>query len=200
MIHRIKDTFKTLSQSDAVDQVYRAFLSKYGKFRNPDGGINTQIASKENILLCLFDHDTSKIVAITGKNIVTDNGDRYYATKGAGEAAFFTVAAIRMGSSATAVTKSDIDVTTFVGTAKAPAAGYPKTNDSDVNNTGTAVDSVSWKASWTTAENNVLMQEVAITDSLTVPTKALMHGLFTSFTKTASQAMDVFVNHNMLGI
>lgn len=187
------------SYEAAIRQIEEAFVKRFGPFRKRDGR-STVIRGKENILICLFDYDLDEMFAFTGCNIVTNEGDLYYAQRCAAESPATTYVGMRMGDDGTAPTKSDTDVTSFVGTGKATAAGYPKTNDGDANNTGAAADSVSWKSSWTTTENNVAMEEVAIVDNVSAPTKALMHGLFTGFTKVSSQGMDIFVNHNILGV
>src|SRR3990172_3462182 len=107
---------------------------------------------------------------------------------------------MRLGNGGSAPIKSDSDVTTFVGTGLAIDGTYPKTNDGDASNTGAGIDIVSWKSTWATGQNNVQMQEGAITDHPSTPTEALCHFLFTQFTKTSSQTLAVFVNHEMLGV
>jgi len=136
------------------------------------------------------------------KNIVTNDGDRYYATKGAGESAYFTVGGMRLGTGVDAPVKADTDVETFLaGSGKVIYATYPKTNDTDPDNTGAAVDSVSWCVSYAAGEatgDNI--SELAIVDNIVTPTKALNHALFAApFNKTAADTLKVFVNHNLLG-
>ena len=83
---------------------------------------------------------------IPGSNIVTDDGDRWYAVRGANESDYFTVVGMRLGTDNTTPTKSDGDVTTFLaGSGKAIDGTYPMTNDSDGDNTGSGVDIVSWE-------------------------------------------------------
>jgi len=141
-----------------------------------------------------------KIIGLA--NIVTNNGDQYYAEAAVG-APSWTVAGMRLGTGVAAVGKTDTDVTT-VNTAgnKVIDATYPNTNDGDVDNTGAGIDIVSWRVSYTTAEANITsIAELALVDNITTPTKALCHALFAAaFTKTSSDTLKVFVNHTMNGV
>ncbi len=158
-----------------------------------------------NVLAVLEHVDTGNKIIVPGRNIVTNNGDKYYAQKAVGETPTndFTAGGLRMGSSATAPTKADNDVTTFLtGTGKVEDATYPKTNDNDADNTGALVDAVSWRFSYGTGEGNASgIQEGAIVDNITTPTAALTHFLFgASFSKTSSNTLKVFVNHTFNGV
>jgi len=139
---------------------------------------------------------------IPGANIVTNDGDQYYAEAAVGSPSW-SVAGLRLGTSNTAVAKTDTDVTTFLtGSGKAIDATYPKTNDADTDNTGAGVDIVTWTTSYTTSEGNGTgIQEGAIVDNITTPTKALCHFLFAaSFDKTSSDTLKVIVNHQFNGV
>lgn len=143
---------------------------------------------------------------IPGLNVVTNDGDLYYAQSAAGETPTddFDGASsgLRLGSSNTAPTKSDTDVTTFLtGTDHALDATYEKTNDDDSDNTGAGTDILTWRYSYTTAQGNASgIQEGAVVDDRTTPTAALCHFLFgASFNKTSSDTLKVFVNHEFLG-
>jgi hypothetical protein len=146
-------------------------------------------------------------LAIPGLNIVTNDGDQYYAQMVCAETPTddFDGASsgLRLGSDNTAPTKSDTDVTTFLsGSAHGLDAGYEKSDDDDSDNTGAGVDVVTWRYSYTTAEGNVSgIIEGAIVDNTTTPTAALTHFLFAaSFNKTSSDTLKVFVNHTMNGV
>lgn len=146
-------------------------------------------------------------LVIPGMNIVTNDGDVYYAQSACAETPTddFDAAGAgwRLGTSATSPTKSDTDVTTENSNGrKATDATYPMTNDSDGDNTGAGVDIVTWRVSYTTAEAIITgIQEGAIVDDRATPTAALTHFLFAaSFDKTASDTLKVFVNHEMLGV
>lgn len=148
-------------------------------------------------------------MVVPGLNIVTNNGDLYYAQMASGETPASTIdydgsnGGLRLGSGSTSPTKSSNDVTTFLsGTGHALDSGYEKTNDNDADNTGATTDTVTWRFSYTTAEGNVSgINEGAIVDNRTTPTTALTHFLFAaSFAKTSSDTLKVFVNHLANGV
>lgn len=156
---------------------------------------------KVNIVAVLMKADGTEEY-IPGANIVTNDGDQYYA-EGAVGAPSWSVAGLRLGTDNTAPTKTDTDVT-VVDTEgnKATDATYPKTDDPDSDNTGAGVDIVTWTVSYTTAEANIVdIIEGAFVDNITTPTKALCHFLFAAtFTKTASDTLKVIVNHEFTGV
>lgn len=144
---------------------------------------------------------------IHGLNVVTDDGDTYYAQSACAEAPdddFDDAAAgLRLGDDNTTPTKSDTDVTVFLaGTDHVCDATYPRTADPDGDNSGAGVDIVTWRYSYTTAQGNAVdIIEGAIVDNDTTPTAALCHFLFAGiFTKTSSDTLKVFVNHTFTGV
>lgn len=167
---------------------------------------NEKVSITGKIIAVLENQNTLDRLIVHGVNVVTNDGDTYYAQSACGESVDddFDGASsgLRLGSSATAPTKSDTDVTTFLsGSDHALDGTYPMTDDSDSDNTGSGVDIVSWRYSYLTSEGNVSgIQEGAIVDDKTTPTAALTHFLFAaSFNKTSSDTLKVFVNHEMLG-
>lgn len=139
---------------------------------------------------------------ILGSNIITNDGDQYYA-EGTVGAPSWSVAGMRMGTGATAPAKTDTDVTTFLaGSGKATKATYPKTADADADNTGAGVDIVTWTHEYATTEGNGNnIAEGAIVNNIATPTKALTHFLFAAtFNKTASDTLKVIVNHTFNGV
>lgn len=159
------------------------------------------VAVLDNIL-------TGERKIIHGVNIVTNDGDTYYAQSACGEAVdddFDAAGAgIRLGNDNTPPTKADTDVTAFLaGTNKALEATYPKTADADPDNTGAGVDIVTWLYSYTTAQGNAVgIIEGAISDVHAGPSTAVLtHFLFgASFDKTASDTLKIFVNHEFNGV
>jgi len=162
------------------------------------------ISVKGTVLAVIFNLDGSINRVVKGKNIVTNDGDLYYAQRGV-EASVtddFTAGGIRLGSDNTAPTKTDTDVTSFITSAsKAESSGYPKVNDTDANNTGSGTDIATWKFEFTAGDfTAAAVKEGAIVDNITTPTAALCHFLFAaSFAITSSMALTVFVNHEFLG-
>ena len=144
---------------------------------------------------------------IHGVNIVTNDGDTYYAQSACAETPDddfdAALAGLRLGDDNTTPTKSDTDVTSFLsGSDHVCDATYPQTDDQDGDNTGAGVDIVTWRYSYTTAQGNVVdIIEGAIVDNDTTPTAALCHFLFAGiFTKTSSDTLKVFVNHTFTGV
>lgn len=157
------------------------------------------------ILAVLRDPLLGRELVIPGLNIVTNDGDVYYAQLGASEAATndFAAGGLRLGDDNTAPTKTDTDVTNFLaGTGHAVDGTYPQSNDGDGDNSGAGTDVTTYRYSYTTAQGNATgIIEGAIVDNTTTPTVALTHFLFAaSFNKTASDTLKVFVNHTMNGI
>jgi hypothetical protein len=155
-----------------------------------------------NVVAMLKDEKTGKMRYIPGANVVTNDGDQYYAEAAVGSPSW-AVAGMRLGTGGTAPSKTDTDVTTFLaGSGKAIDGTYPQTNDGDSDNTGAGIDIVTWRVSYGTGEaNGSGIQELAIVDNISAPTKALTHALFAaSFSKTSSDTLKVFVNHTFNGV
>lgn len=159
---------------------------------------------KKNNILAIKYKGNTVIKCIPGKNLVTNDGDLYYAKKAAGEVPIYSYVGIRLGSSSTPVTKTDTDVTTETSpvSRKLTDVGYPRTDDPDSANTEADVDVVTWRYSYTIEEGNTTgIVEGAIVDDIDDPTSALTHFLFSeSFDKTDDQSMKIFVNHGFNGV
>jgi len=169
--------------------------------------LDDRIVLTGKIVAILRNPELERELVIPGLNIVTNDGDVYYAQSSVAETPTDDFdaagAGFRLGTDNTAPTKSDTDVTTEDSAGrKATDATYPRTDDPDGDNTGAGVDIVTWRVSYTTAEANITgIQEGAIVDDRATPTAALTHFLFAaSFDKTASDTLKVFVNHEMLGV
>ena len=145
------------------------------------------------------------------KNIVTNDGDLYYAQKSAGESPTSDFGGssgrmeLRTGSATPAKGDTYNSVTTPVtASRKAIDNNYPKTNDGDSDNTGAGTDIVTWRTSWTTGDFNA---NAIIGGCIHVGggspasgTKVLSHFSITSFNKTASDTLKIFVNHTFNGV
>src|SRR3990172_1510383 len=139
-------------------------------------------------------------------NIVTNDGDIYYAKKGAGESPAanenFLQARMELRNMADTPAKADT-YTSVLGpitaSRKTITATYPKTNDTgDADNTGDAIDAVSYSYSWTTGDfNDAAIQGGCQHDNASPvgATKLLNHFSITSFGKTASDTLKMFTNH-----
>lgn len=162
----------------------------------------TIIAIKENV------YNGVKLKMVS-HNLVTNDGDLYYAKMAVGGSPSRdfdnSTAGIHLGYGTTGggdKTDTGVNNETTGGTMRmALQAGYPKANDTEANNTGKGTDIVTWYYYWTTTQgNSTKINEGAIVDSLTGAAAALTHFDFGStFDKTASDTLQVFVNHEFLG-
>jgi len=173
-----------------------AFRLLAGKTLFPDGKLR-----RCNGFALLEGPGKRRIIGLA--NIVTNDGDQYYAEAAVG-APSWTVAGIRLGTGTAAATKTDTDVTTYLaGSGKAMDGTYPMTNDTDPDNAaGKGIDIVSWRVSHATTEGNGNnIAELALVDNIAAPTKALTHALFAAtFNKTSSDTLKTFINHTMNGV
>ena len=143
-------------------------------------------------------------------NLVTDDGEIFYAKQGAGEtpATNENFASGRFEMGTTAYTEAETDTfnqfdvsgtSKISGSNQTFTSGYPKTNDTgDTDNTGDAVDAVSYAVNYAAAAwNDTDVEQGCIHDnsSPVSATKLLSVFSFTSFAKTSSDTLKVFVNH-----
>lgn len=152
----------------------------------------------------IITHTTGEKTTYTATNLVTNEGDDYYAQKAAGEAPThdFAAGGIRLGTNFVSADKDDTDVDNEHSNGRLDVdATYPKTDDSDTDNQYPGENTISWRFSYGLGEGNITgIEELAIVDNKVTPTAALCHAKFdTQFTKTASDTMKVFVNHKFVG-
>jgi hypothetical protein len=153
-------------------------------------------------------------------NLVTNDGEVFYAKAAAGETQAANEDFGGKGSgtgyfdiSTTAYTEAETDTyyeydvsnsASISGSIQTFTAGYPKTNDTgDADNTGDATDAVSYAVNYSAAAwNDATVETGAIHDNAT-PTygtanagsKLLCVFSFTQFAKTSSDTLKIFVNH-----
>lgn len=143
-------------------------------------------------------------------NLVTNDGEIYYAKKGAGETPStnenFLSGRFEIGTTAYAEAETDtfsnfdVSCTSKIsGSRQVFTGGYPKTNDTgDADNTGDSVQAVSYAVLYTAASwNDASVEQGVIHDNASPVggTKLLNTWSFTSFAKTACDTLKVFVNH-----
>ena len=175
-----------------------------------DSPITTQINPDLNDCIVKENVVTGKKTWYYGKNIVTNDGDLYYAQQAVEETPTSDFGGsngrmeLRTGSATPA--KDDVfsDVTTpIAGSIKIIKSGYPKTNDADSDNTGAGTDIVTWLTEWTTSDFNasaIIGGCIHVgAGSPASGTKLLSHFSLTSFNKTASDTLKIFVNHTFNG-
>lgn len=157
-------------------------------------------------VVAVLEHASGEKEWFKARNIVTTQGDRFYAATIVGTTLFVnfkTSGFMRLGTSAVTPTKSDTDVGSIIaGGSVALDANYPTILDPDTDNTGSGTTIVTWRFSFGTAAANAnSIAEGAITNT-GGPTAgtALTRFLFAStFNKTSSDTLKIFVNHQMLG-
>jgi len=145
------------------------------------------------------------------KNIVTNDGDLFYAQQAVGETptSDFDGSSGRMELRTGTVTPAKGDTYTTVTTPvtssrKIIDSTYPKTNDGDSDNTGSGTDIVTWRTSWTTSDFNatsIIGGCIHVGGaSPSSGSKLLTHFSITSFDKTSSDTLKIFVNHTFNGV
>lgn len=160
------------------------------------------VPKHQNILAVLETPEGKRI--IPASNIVTNDGDLFYAQLMAGEATTNTFDTHELASAGTpgkAAIRSGF--TTIASTQKAEAATYPKTNDADADNTGAGVDIRTTLASYAKADFTAAsITHGIVTNTAPAAGEALLTGYAfgAGFGKTANDTLKVFVNHEALGI
>jgi hypothetical protein len=174
---------------------------------------SSPIAIRGNVVVVLEHEDGTKEYHRT-HNIVTTTGNKYYAATAVGSAFPYNGAddfkargTLRLGTGLATPLVSDNDVGSIIVGGSAPlTAGYPRTLDYDTDNTGSGTNIISWAFAFGTASGNGTITEGAIVrvDTGAIGGAAgtcLTHFLFaSSFVKTTSDTLKVFVNHTMLGV
>lgn len=163
-------------------------------------------------ILCVLDGPKGKRL-IPGHNIVTNDGDLYYAESMAAATPTNAFDSLYMStvawSPSPSKTSSTDDLASFIaGAEKLKTATYPKVNDGDADNTGAGTDVVTWAFSYTKGDFNDATIEGC---GLTLPALTSWGGGagddvlltafdLTSFAKTADDTLKVFVNHTPTGV
>jgi hypothetical protein len=164
--------------------------------------INEKVGIRGTVVAIHENGETGEKTKMVFKNIVCTAGSKYYSMSAVGEEPTNDFAGanagVRLGTGTTTPAVTDTDVKTYVtDSAKAKSAGYPKTNDTDANNTGAGVNVVTWKYYWAADDfTGDGVAEIAVVDNTTTPTACLMHALFPStFNQNSTDTLTVFVNH-----
>lgn len=162
---------------------------------------------------------------VEGPNIVTDDGDIYYAERGALLTTGTPIGPVPTNFTDTnglrdmimeyydntptnnapdkAANRSDLLGTLATGSGQGMDTAYPLVNDSDPDNTGAGVDIITYRVSYATGDGNQADNTDVI---LTNPSPGASEPVIThaefgaSFTKTSADTLKVFINHRMNGI
>ena len=173
--------------------------------------VGTQINPDLNICIVKENNDTGDKTWYYAKNIVTNDGDLYYAQQAVETTPTSDFGGsdgrmeLRTGSATPAKGHVYSDVTTpITASRKAIDAGYPKVSDGDSDNTGSGADIVTWRTSWTTSDfnaNAIIGGCIHVGGASPASgAKVLSHFSITSFNKTASDTLKIFVNHTFNGV
>lgn len=197
--------------------VYKAY-NVLAVLEGPEGDKNKIFADPNHVIIEKIESQTidQRIQAIKkwikGMNLVGNEGDKYYAQSAASETPTndFSDANGRqeLGNGTQGTPGKTDTYSALIGPVTASRkiidATYPKTNDGDADNTGAAVDTVSWLTSWTKADfNSVGLSGGVIHDAGASPVAGsvlLTYWTISAFNKTADDTLKIFVNHNMLGV
>jgi len=139
-------------------------------------------------------------------NIVTNAGDRYYAQRATGETPTnnFNTMYLGNGTQPTWTKTSNYGnlAGTIAGSAKTVSSGYPRTNDTDPDNTGGGVDVVTWKFSWAKADFSATgINQAVISIAGASSASPILTGFnMTPFDKTSNDTLTIFVNHSFEGV
>jgi hypothetical protein len=173
----------------------------------------TKLALNENIVAVLVGKDGRKRT-IRAKNIIGDEGDKFYAQSACGESPTNAFTTLELGNDvvdATGWTSGHPCKTSnrshmsskISGSQKAVYTGYPKTNDTDPDNAGAGVDVISWRFDYAKADfgdNNIIAG--LITKASPGASEAILTGFSfaAKFGKTTDDTLKVFVNHTANGV
>jgi len=156
-------------------------------------------------VVCILDGPSGKKVIRT-RNIITDDGDIFYAQKETGETPTNDFSNMVLGSGSTTPSKTSTydSITPIANTNKAPEVGYPKANDDDPDNAADAGPNViTWKyyyAKEDFAASSITEAVITVADP-TAGSKVLTHFRFEqAFPKTSNDVLIVFVNHEVKGV
>ncbi len=184
-------------------------LGKKGLLELVRGPAVEQIEIGGLVLAILTDRKTGLVRVHKTHNIVTDAGDEYYAEAGAqkgGESVTNDFDTMELGTAGTPGKAATTSSFTLIGsTPKVVKATYPKTNDTgDADNTGDAVDAVTWTFEWAAGDfNDPAITHAWIAVAAHGAAAPILTGFaFTggSFAKTATDTLKVIVNHTFNGI
>lgn len=171
------------------------------------------IQIKGRVTVVLENKKTGEKKTFETENIVTDAGDLFYAQRAVktsiptnfvdGSGDFDGVMELGTAGASPGKASNRSNMTTKVASSeKAMDSTYPKLNDGDADNTGAGTDIVTYRVSYGTSEaNGTAIDRLIITNPSPGASEAvLMYATFgSSFNKTSSDTLKVFVNHSLTG-
>jgi hypothetical protein len=172
-----------------------------------------------NVVLILKDARTGRVERVVeAHNLVTTDGAQYYAERGAAQTPLHTFNLGRFAlassyhqteSASVARTLNDFVFSTLSGI-KTFDSGYPKTNDTDTDNTGAGVRVVTYRRTYATTQANFTIKALGVckagfstNPAANATLRKILNYLTLSvaeqITKTSSQTLKAFINHSFSG-
>lgn len=140
----------------------------------------------------------------SGSNLLTTAGSEHYAQLIAGGTPpnAFEALVLGTGSAAPAVGDTLANITQVAGSLKLLDAGYPKANDDDTGNADRGAKRVTYRCTYAASEANATgITRIAVTNfrggAPGTAEPLLLHAAITSFNKTGSNELIVYVNHEI---
>ena len=214
MEDRLRDLINGISNS----RLRKVLMGLAGFGSSIDDDVNV----KGTVVFVLKNEDTGEKRTFTTRNIVTNDGDLYYAQRGALLTVGATISPVPTNftdangvpdmimelyngaSDAPAKGNNRSNLAGLVtGSAQAMDSGYPKVNDTDTDNTGAGTDIITYRVSYAKGDANATgIADVILTNPSPGASEALiMHAEFSpTFDKTSNDTLKVFVNHTMNGV
>jgi len=181
------------------------YVNKVYKTKAGIWAMGMVVPKHQNVLAVLRQGDNPLGILIPGSNIVTNDGDTYYAQRmsvNTSSVQTFTWHELQTAGTP-GKTANRSNFTAITNGDKSNSAGYSKTNDADGDNTGAGVDICTHLGEWGKAD----FDDAAITHGIiTNPAPGASEIMLTgyafagSFPKTADDTLKVFVNHEALGV
>ena len=169
------------------------------------GKLKEVVGIDADAFVVLTNEKTGAVRVIPGRNLVTDEGDKFYAQSACGEAPTYTFANLYLATAGPATPAKDDDYSDFTvagGSEKAPTATYPKTNDGDSDNTGAGVDVISWKYEYLTSDGPFTdITHSFIAEASASGTDPLLNSYKwgAAWSKDAATSAKIFANHTVNG-
>jgi len=164
-----------------------------------------EMLKKHDVVLVLENYKTGRKRYIPAINIMTNEGDKWYAQKACGETptnVFANLYLATAGPVTPGKTDDYDDFTVVAGSEKAKSIGYPKTNDGDTDNTGAGIDVVSWKFEYAVVDGPfTVITHSFISIAAAGAGSPILNSYkwVASWNKDTSTSAKVFANHELLG-
>ena len=165
--------------------------------------IRQMLIEKHGVLLVLHNHKTGKKQYIFGDNIVTNEGDLWYAQSACGEEPDKAFANLFLCTAGPGTPGKADDYSDFtVDDDKAVSGSYPMTDDQDGDNSGAGVDIVTWLFEFTTGDGpyvDITHCFIAASGASGLDPILNSYKWGAAWSKDGDTSAKVFVNHEMLG-